>query len=203
VDLYLFDFDKTLYAYNFLHRLPALARATGASQYDLASTWWAGGYETRAENGEWPTAAEYLDAFAEVTQRRLTLEQWQDARASAMTRIDGSVAALRRAATLGTVSLLSNNPSIFAASLTRLAPEVAEILGPNTLISCELGVRKPNALAYERALERYGATPENTFFVDDNAANIAGARAYGITGHLFSTPEALEQAITEFAGRAA
>ena len=44
MDLYLFDFDKTLYSYNFLHRLPALSRASGVSQYDLASTSWAGGF---------------------------------------------------------------------------------------------------------------------------------------------------------------
>ena len=41
--LYLFDFDKTLYGHTFLHRLPALSRSSGVSQYALASTSWAGG----------------------------------------------------------------------------------------------------------------------------------------------------------------
>ena len=201
MDLYLFDFDKTLYGYNFLHRLPALSRASGVSQYDLASAWWAGGYEARAEAGEWPDATSYLEKFNEVTSASLTLREWQDARIMAMTRIDSSVAALRRCADLGVVSLFSNNPSIFADSFERLAPDVAEILGPNVVISCSLRARKPSPESYTRVLERYNALPENTFFVDDNAANIRGAIAAGIHGHHFTDPLLLDEAITAFAGR--
>jgi HAD superfamily hydrolase (TIGR01509 family) len=202
VDLYLFDFDKTLYAYDFRKRLPALARLGGVSQYHLASTWWAAGCERRAEAGAWPTADEYLAQFARVTGAELTLEQWADARKLAMTRIDGSVAALRRAATLGTVSLLSNTPSAFAAALPMLAPDVAEILGDNRLVSAELGVRKPDPQIFRLALERFGATPETTFFADDSAANVEGAASVGIHAHLFTEPGRLDAAITDFAGRA-
>ena len=201
MDLYLFDFDKTLYGYDFLHRLPALSRASGVSQYALASRWWAAGFEARAEAGEWPDADSYLAQFCAVTGAHITLAEWQDARLAAMTRWEGSVAALRRCAELGTVSLLSNNPSIFAASLDRIAPDVAEILGPNRLISCELGVRKPDPAIYERALARFGADASSTFFADDNAANVAGAAAVGITAHRFTTAELLDEAITAFAGR--
>ena len=76
MDLYFFDFDKTLYAYDFRMRLPALSLVTGASQYHLAKTWWAGGYEERAEAGEWPSSAEYLAEFERVTRSPLTLENW-------------------------------------------------------------------------------------------------------------------------------
>lgn len=202
MDLYLFDFDKTLYAYDFRKRLPDLARLGGVSQYHLASTWWAAGCERRAEAGAWPTADEYLAQFARVTGAELTLEQWADARRLAMTRIDGSVAALRRASTLGTVSLLSNNPSVFAAALPLLAPDVVDILGENLLVSAALGVRKPDPEIYRLALQRYGVAPEDTFFADDSAANVEGAASVGIHAHLFTTPELLDAAMTEFAGRA-
>jgi putative hydrolase of the HAD superfamily len=198
VDLYLFDFDKTLYQYDFHQRLPTLSRMSGVSQYDLASTWWAAGYEARAEAGEWPDAESYLEKFAEVTGATLSITQWQDARISAMTRIDGSVAALRRCGALGTVALFSNNPSIFAESLPRLAPEVADILGPNVALSCMLRARKPTPESYERVLERFGAEASSTFFADDNPANIAGALAVGIVAHHFTTPDALDEAITAF-----
>jgi len=206
VDLYLFDFDKTLYGYNFLKRLPALAISGRVSQYDLASTWWAGGFEARAEAGEWPDAASYLDMFEEVTGARITIRQWQDARLAAMTPLPGSIAALRRASTLGTVSLFSNNPSIFGESLPRLAPEVAEILGPNRVTSCQLRARKPMPEVYHRILEHFGASAENTFFTDDSAANIATALELGFHAHHFTgpTPEgtaALDAAITAFATR--
>jgi len=201
VDLYLFDFDKTLYAYDFRKRLPELARLGGVSQYHLASTWWAAGYERRAESGEWPTADEYLAEFARVTGATLTLEQWADARSLAMTRIDGSVAAVRRAASLGTASLLSNNPSVFAAALPRIAADVASILQSNVLVSAGLGVRKPDPRIFQLAMERYGSDPEHTFFVDDSAENVEGAAELGIWTHLFTTPELLDEAITSFSQR--
>ena len=201
MDLYLFDFDKTLYAYDFRARLPELARLGGVSQYHLASTWWAAGYERRAESGEWPTADEYLAEFARVTGATLTLDQWADARSLAMTRIDGSVAAVRRAASLGTASLMSNNPSVFAAALPRMAPDVAEILGENVLLSAGLGVRKPDPHVYQLAMEHYGAYPQNTFFVDDSAENVESAAELGIYTHLFTTPELLDDAITAFSRR--
>jgi len=208
VDLYFFDLDKTLYAYNFRRRLPALALLTGASQYHLARTWWADGYEARAEVGEWPTPAEYLDAFASVTQTpRLSLEAWASARHQAMTRIDGSIAALRRAATLGRVSLLSNNPSATATALPILAPDVVEILGANQLFSYMLGARKPGEAVYRRALDHYGVAAANAFLADDSLANCEGARAVGITAHqlvevdgVFHT-DALLKSIERFAAR--
>jgi FMN phosphatase YigB (HAD superfamily) len=201
VDLYLFDFDKTLYAYDFRKRLPELARLGGVSQYHLASTWWAAGFERRAEAGEWPTAEAYLAEFGRVTGAWLTLEQWADARSLAMTRIDGSVAALRRAAALGTVSLLSNNPAPFAEALPRLAPDVCAILGDNRLVSAQLGVRKPDRRVYELALARYGVSPADAFMADDSAANVAGALEAGIHAHHFTTPELLDAAISTFSER--
>ncbi len=209
MDLYFFDFDKTLYAFDFRRRLPALSLVTGASQYYLAKTWWAGGYEERAEAGEWPTSAEYLAEFERVTGSRLTLENWQEARALASTAIPASVDALRRASTLGAVSLLSNNPSPFAESLPVLAPDVTAIVGENRLVSCQLGVRKPDARIFELALARYGARAEDTFFVDDSADNLEGARALGIHTHQLAyvkgvpQTDALDEAITRFASRSA
>lgn len=206
MDLYLFDLDKTLYAYDFRRRLPELSRMSGASQYRLAKSWWAAGYEARAEAGEWPSADLYLDEFARVTgSRRLTLEEWAHARSLAMSRIDGSIAALARAAELGTVSLLSNNPA--ATALPLIAPDVVAIVGENSLFSYQLSSRKPGEEIYRRALVHYGVHPEQAFFADDSAANIAGARAVGITAHqlvfrdgVYQT-DALVAAIEAFAGR--
>jgi HAD superfamily hydrolase (TIGR01509 family) len=205
VDLYLFDFDKTLYAYDFRKRLPALSRMSGVSQYHLAKTWWAAGWEVRAELGELGTPEEYLDRFAEVTGARLTLDQWCEARHEASTPNRGVVDALRRASTLGEVSLFSNNPPPFPATLSHMAPDVAQILGPNVLVSCEIGIRKPDPAAYRAALAHYGVAAADAFFVDDSAANVAGAREVGITAfHYTATSDvpALNAAIDAFAGRA-
>lgn len=207
MDLYLFDFDDTLYDYDFRMRLPALALLTGVSQYTLAKTWWAGGFERRAEAGEWPTSEAYLTKFAEVTGATLTLEGWREARMLASTPIPSAVDALRAAAALGTVAVLTNNPSPFAESFSWLAPDVAAIVGDNVLVSSDLGVRKPDAAIYRLAMERFGASPEATFFTDDSEANVQGASALGIHAIHIEVADGvprthgLEDAVTAFARR--
>jgi HAD superfamily hydrolase (TIGR01509 family) len=207
VDLYLFDFDKTLYRYDFRRRLPALAESIGASQYHLAKSWWAAGYEARAERGEWGTADEYFEQWEKVTGVALSVSQWREARLKASTPIPGSVAALKRASTLGVASVFSNNPAPFAQELPRLAPDVVAIVGENRLVSCQLGARKPEVLAYQRALEHFGVRPENVFMADDSAANVAAALEFGMHAHHFTEVrgvfqvEALKRAMEEFAGR--
>lgn len=207
-DVYFFDCDKTLYAYDFRKRLPALARLTGASQYHLANTWWVGGFETAADEGEYRSSEEYFETWHEVTGTTLTLEQWQEARAAAMTPIVGAIAALRRAASLGTVSLLSNNPIPFRDSLPMLAPDVAEILQGNDLTSAVLGAEKPERRIYTRALGVFGVLPENAILFDDSAANVEGARAAGMHAWQFTVTDGvydvdgLNAAIDAFANRA-
>ena len=208
MDLYLFDFDETLYDYNFRIRLPALSLVTGVSQYRLAKIWWAGGFERRAEAGEWSAADDYIAEFNSQTGAELTLEKWRETRMLASSKISASVDALRRAAALGTVGVLTNNPSPFAASFSIMAPDVAEIvLANDVLISSDLGVRKPDAEIYHRALKHFGAEAKNTFFTDDSARNVEGATAVGIHGYriewINGEPQTagLDAAITAFAER--
>jgi HAD superfamily hydrolase (TIGR01509 family) len=207
VDLYFFDFDKTLYAYDFRKRLPALSRMSGVSQYHLAKTWWAAGYERRAESGEWPSADEYLAKFGEVTGAHLSLDEWSAARHEASTPIVGSVDALAHAATLGTVSLLSNNPAPFAAALPEMAPDVVAIVGANRLVSSQLGIRKPDPEAFLRALAHYDVKAQDSFFADDSLENVRGAASVGIHAHHFTYVDGVPQvhelrhAIDDFAGR--
>lgn len=207
MDLYLFDFDETLYDYNFRIRLPALSLLTGVSQYRLAKDWWAAGCEKRAEAGEWPTSTEYFAEFERRTGAKLTLEMWRETRMLASTPIAGSIEALRKASELGTVGILTNNPSPFAESFAIMAPDVAAIVGDNVLVSSDLGVRKPDPEIYRRALERFGAEAGNTFFTDDSAGNVAGAAAAGIHGYQIGwvkdvpRTDELMNAVLAFAGR--
>ncbi|CAN5367028.1 hypothetical protein BH09ACT6_BH09ACT6_01880 [soil metagenome] len=207
MDLYLFDFDQTLYAYDFHRRLPALAELTGSTQYHLAKSWWVAGHEERADRGEYGTVEAYLDAWGEETGTVLTLTAWQTSRAAAMTRSQSAVDALRYATTLGTASLLSNNNILFRTSLPILAPDVAEILGDHDLVSADLGVTKPNPHIFELALARFGASATDALFIDDNARNVSAAQNFGIQA--FQVPSvdhipdgsAMRAAIDAFAAR--
>ncbi len=49
------------------------------------------------------------------------------------------------------------------------------------LYSHETGLLKPEPEAYENALDRIGAEPQNVFFIDDHKICAEGARAVGMT----------------------
>jgi 2-haloacid dehalogenase len=59
------------------------------------------------------------------------------------------------------------------------------------VVSGDEGLIKPDPAIYRRLLERNGLAAEDCLFIDDNAANVAGAEAVGMAGYHFSTPEAL------------
>lgn len=54
---------------------------------------------------------------------------------------------------------------------------------------------KPDPAIYRLAIERFGIDPAGALFVDDVAANIAGAESVGIAGHRFVDAAVLEAAL--------
>ena len=53
------------------------------------------------------------------------------------------------------------------------------------LSSCYLGLRKPEAAIYRRALDILGRPPERILFIDDRAENVAGGEAAGMKAIVF------------------
>jgi 2-haloacid dehalogenase len=60
------------------------------------------------------------------------------------------------------------------------------------VVSGEEKIRKPFPEFYHLLLDRYGLTPGETVFIDDNLRNIKAAEALGIQTILFKTPEQLK-----------
>ncbi len=50
---------------------------------------------------------------------------------------------------------------------------------------------KPDRIIYELAIARFGVDPAECLFIDDVAANITGAQAAGIEGHVFDGADGL------------
>ncbi|MBO9695643.1 MAG: HAD family phosphatase [Sphingopyxis sp.] len=55
---------------------------------------------------------------------------------------------------------------------------------------------KPDPAIYALAIERFGIDPAGAIFIDDNAANVAGAESAGIAGHQFVDAPRLEAELT-------
>ncbi|MFJ9772635.1 HAD family hydrolase [Kitasatospora sp. NPDC101157] len=91
-------------------------------------------------------------------------------------------------------ALFTDNDPLLLAALPDCLPEVHERFD-DLLFSCLLGVTKPSAEAFGRALARLGAAAEEVFFVDDREQNVLAARALGIRAVLFESGTGLHREI--------
>lgn len=85
------------------------------------------------------------------------------------------------------IALLTNNVKEWGNHWRATFPvdELFEIV----VDSCEVGMRKPDARIYLLTCERIGVAPDASVFIDDNAENIAAARALGMeTVHFGEDP---------------
>jgi 2-haloacid dehalogenase len=65
-----------------------------------------------------------------------------------------------------------------------------------TVVSGHERVIKPDPRIFALLCDRAGLTPGDCLFIDDSAANVAGARDFGMQGECFTTPADLEAALT-------
>jgi putative hydrolase of the HAD superfamily len=63
-------------------------------------------------------------------------------------------------------------------------------------VSGELGLLKPHPEIYQHVLDDLGVSAAQAVFIDNRQANVRGAEALGITGHLFTTVTALRAFLT-------
>lgn len=75
------------------------------------------------------------------------------------------------------VALLSNESPELLDKLRAL--DIAHLFDP-LVVSCDIGVMKPDPRAYRAVLERLAYPAQETIFIDDRIDNIEGAKALGI-----------------------
>jgi len=66
------------------------------------------------------------------------------------------------------------------------------------LISGEEGMAKPNPDIWHLLRDRYGLTPSETLFIDDNKRNADAARSLGYNVVHFISPEHLEESLKDY-----
>ena len=197
--LFVFDMDDVLYDYDWRVRMRLLGELTGHDLAELRRRWWHPEGEWRAEAGGYGTAEQYHAAFEAAMGVPVPVDEWVRIRRAAMTPWPASFAAVRRAAELGEIALLTNNGPLVEAHLATLAPEIAPLFGAELHTSSFYGARKPDPAVFRAVLAAYGREPEDVFFADDLAENVAGAASVGITAHRFTGAGSLVTAIEAFA----
>jgi putative hydrolase of the HAD superfamily len=114
--------------------------------------------------------------------------------ASAWRPVPGMDPLLRRLHANGhTLFCLSNMHPASAAFLERSFSFWDVFAG--VVISCRVGLCKPEPAIYAHLLERFGLKAAETVFVDDLAENVAAAAAFGIHPVRFESPEQCARAL--------
>lgn len=186
--LVLFDMDGVLNHYEYEWRQGELAGLAGLEITEFKQLWLGSGWENAAEAGVPNTGQAYLDGFNEILGSSISKEEWLHVRKQAMTPNEYT---LKIAQTLGVrheIAVLTNNGAMLIEHIDALAPEVRDIFGENVFASSQFKARKPDAVVFERCLEKLGVTAQETVFIDDSAANAAGAKSAGLRAIHF-TPD--------------
>lgn len=143
--------------------------------------------EEHAEMQFWQSSAVSLNVHLAANW----LSQFQNVQACALQAIPETINAIFKLKRKGyQVALLSNVTKQHAAIIRNLGYYT---LFQPALLSCEIGVRKPNPRAFKILLEQLCLPPEEILFIDDKNANVQAAKKLGIQGIHFTHPEKLEK----------
>jgi 2-haloacid dehalogenase len=110
---------------------------------------------------------------------------------------DGSVAIMKGFIDEGRdVTMLTN----FASDTFRQAQEIYPFLNlpRGVTVSGDIGLIKPDPAIYDRHTKDFGLAPSATLFIDDSAANIAAARAYGWNAIQFTGADNLKEELGKY-----
>lgn len=78
----------------------------------------------------------------------------------------------------------------------RLHPRLTQAFR-DVVVSGQEKLLKPEPAIFSALCERNGLDPAECLFIDDSAANVAGARDFGMDAVVFTTPEALEADLSQ------
>lgn len=193
----IFDMDDVLYDFDHDFRLRALATLTGRDPADIDRDVWGGPHENLAEAGNPATAEAYLDQFQALLGYPIDEATWTDIRRRMKTPRPGVLDMARALKGRVELALLTNNGMLLKKALPGCAPEVIEIFAEKAHVSAEFGARKPDPEVFRRICARYGHRPEASAFVDDRQENIEGARACGLSAHLYRDEAGLRAYLTD------
>jgi putative hydrolase of the HAD superfamily len=194
-DVLLFDIGRVVLDISFDKVMSVWAGHAGCAPSDLASRFAVNDHFKRHETGEIDDAA-----FFESLRRSLGigisdqqfLEGWNSIFTGEMADIAPLLA--RAAKRLPLYAFSNTNP----AHVAHFSKAYADVLGHfrEIFLSSSIGLRKPDAEAYDHVVRAIGVPASKILFFDDSAANIEGARARGLVAiHVTSTDD-VAQALT-------
>ncbi|WP_349631479.1 HAD family phosphatase [Bradyrhizobium sp. BR 10289] len=193
----LFDMDNVLCDYDRGKRVACLAELSGSTSAFIHEAIWGSGFELLGDSGTLDTA-DYLRGFGERIGYPLSLEEWVEARRRSMQADRAMLEIVRRLRETVDIAILTNNTTLVADHIDTLLPELRPLFGSKIYASARFKTAKPDPHCYRLCLSELQAEPKTVLFVDDLAANVAGARKAGLLAHHHSSVETFRQALSEY-----
>ena len=189
-DVILFDVGGVLLTNGWDHR----ERAAVAKQFSLDLTTFEALHAAHYDAWERDAinVAEYLDLTVFYEPRSFSKAAFYDAICAQSKEIpDGALGVLHDVATTCNCLVGALNNEARETNEFRFQKFGLRNVFDVALSSCYLGLRKPDAAIYKRALDILGRPAERVLFIDDRPENVAGATGVGMNGIVFKGAEGL------------
>jgi glucose-1-phosphatase len=177
-------------------RLQALAQSTGMSFTLIHERLFASGLDHYAELGR-IELGELLPQVLAALDDTISVEQLIQCWAQAFEPQVEVLAAVGDSGVKRT--LLTNNGPLISVCLDGPLREIADCFD-EVICSWQLGVCKPDPVAFERAARRLGGVPTEILLLDDDQANVAAAESLGWNAEHVTTSVAAVAAIRRWCG---
>lgn len=190
-----FDIGNVLVRFDLAGLLKDFAWGPGSSPWRVARMVWSRRLIDDVERGV-IDADQLLESVQEQTGYEGDMEAFRRVW-NGHFRLNPEASALfRRAAKRRPAFLLSNTNPLHWEHIRRRYAFAREAAG--AVLSHEVRARKPERAIYEAAVKLAGCDPAECLFVDDLAANVAGAKAAGLRALRFKDAARLESDLTGF-----
>ena len=190
--LVLFDLDDVLAHYDHATRVGALAERVGATTNAVQAALFDSGLELDTDLGRY-TPDQHAVELAHRLGVPVSLADCIDARGAAMD-IHHEVLRLAHAVSKRSrIAILTNNGVFLRDHLAAMCPPLFPLFAGRVFCSGQFGIAKPDPDIYLRCCAALDASPAQTLFIDDKAANAAGARRAGLAAIHFTGADALQR----------